>query len=501
MQGATDIARSLQRKKVVGATHQNSHQRNAFKAFASILPALNRAAASRPLALKTGKSRRATSIRAAADAFGFDSSQAHLAWLEKQDGLPQGFAVGTAKLDFTPEEAPEMSAVMALTVIKADQPTEIFGAVTTSNKFPGAPVKVLRRRLQEPLAQAVVINNKVSNVCPGGDGEADAERICAAAAEALNISDAKLVLPGSTGVIGWKLPVAAMEAALPDAAAALQPAHMLPAAEAIMTTDRYPKLRSRTLSNGARVVGIAKGAGMIEPNMATMLSFVLTDLAVPRKALRDALSAAADTSFNCISIDSDESTSDMLVCLSSGKKEASDMDVQEFREELQNVCQELARDVVRNGEGTEHVIQVCLTNANKLSRQEMRDLGRAIVNSPLFKCAVAGNDPNVGRLVAAIGKCAGRLNLDVDPSKVLLKLGGEKIFEKGKFSLDGSMEQRLSGILKDATMPSEAPYPQHDRVVDIEVDLGHGGGKEAGITVWGSDLTKEYVSINADYRS
>jgi len=119
----------------------------------------------------------------------------------------------------------------------------------------------------------------------------------------------------------------------------------------------------------------------------------------------------------------------------------------------------------------------------------------------LFKCAVAGNDPNVGRLVGAIGKCAGRLHLDVDPDKVTIKLGGAIIYEKGSFSLDGDMEKKLSNILKDAMMPPEAPYPVHERVVDIEVDLGHGGGTEASVMVWGSDLTKEYVSINADYRS
>jgi len=440
-------------------------------------------------------------LRAAGTALELDSEDAHKSWLDSQDGLPEGFSVGTTSFGFIPEEAPEMSANMVLTLIKLDAPTAAFGAVTTSNKFPGAPVKVLRKRLSEPAAQAVVVNNKISNVCAAGDGEADAEAVCAAAATALGIDSAKLVLPSSTGVIGWKLPVDAMAKAMPAAAESLQSSAMLPAARGIMTTDRYPKLRSRTLSSGARIVGIAKGAGMIEPNMATMLSFVLTDLAVPRDALRAALSAAADVSFNCISVDSDESTSDMCVCLSSERVPAAEADVAEFAAALRDVCQELARDVVRNGEGTEHVMQVRLTGAANLTPRQRRDLGRAVVNSPLFKCAVAGNDPNVGRLVAAIGKCAGRLDLDVDPSAASLKLGGATIYEKGSFALDGEMEKRLSDILKDATMPGEAPYPAHEKVVDIEVDLGHGGGADAGVTVWGSDLTREYVSINADYRS
>ena len=193
-------------------------------------------------------------------------------------------------------------------------------------QFPGCPVKVGRSRLSEghPV-QALVINNKVSNVCPGGDGVAAAESVCEAVATKLNLpKGATSVIPSSTGVIGWRLPAKELaEDVVPLAIEALQKDSAYAAAEAIMTTDRYPKLRSKTLSDGVRIVGVAKGAGMIEPNMATMLGYIMTDATIEKSKLQDMLTEACNQSFNSISVDGDESTSDTVVAIASNLKPLS----------------------------------------------------------------------------------------------------------------------------------------------------------------------------------
>src|SRR5919198_370644 len=262
----------------------------------------------------------------------FASAAEHRAWLATQARLPAGFRVGTASAAFTPVEVPK-PARMNVALIALARPTASFAAKLTTNAFPGAPILVARRRLAEPRIGALVVNNKVSNVCAPGGAEA-AERVCADAARSLGLAPAD-VLPASTGVIGWRLPVEAMAEALPRAAAALQRESALPAAEAIMTTDLYPKVRRAEVEGGS-IVGIAKGAGMIEPNLATMLVFLMTDLDVPRDELR-------------ATIDSDTSTSDMVVLLASGARPRPAPAA--FRAALGRVCRDLAEDVVRNGEG------------------------------------------------------------------------------------------------------------------------------------------------------
>lgn len=348
--------------------------------------------------------------------------------------------------------------------------------------------------------QALVINNKVSNVCSGGDGEADAELVCEAAAKALNLPSAKSVLPCSTGVIGWRLPAKELaEDVVPIAVQNLQSVSVLDAAKAIMTTDRFPKVRSKTLSNGARVVGIAKGAGMIEPNMATMLSYILTDATVSKADLQRILSSVVDVSFNCLSIDGDESTSDTVACVASNQVSEA-LDMKEFEDAMMFVCKGLAADIVRNGEGTSHVMRVQIANFPG-TNVEARFLGRHIVNSPLFKCAVAGNDPNTGRLTAAIGSYMGKYMPDCNLSQMSLTLGGLLIFSNGKFVLEGDdVEQKLSQHMKDAEYGDATDFPPHQKFVEIGVDFGNVGG-DVDLTVLGSDLTGEYVVINADYRS
>jgi glutamate N-acetyltransferase/amino-acid N-acetyltransferase len=296
-----------------------------------------------------------------------------------------------------------------------------------------------------------------------------------------------------------------MVSALPRAAAALAGGSILPAAEGIVTTDLYPKVRRAAVGDGS-MVGIAKGAGMVEPDMATMLVYVLTDLAIPRDALRAMLARAVAPSFNSISVDSDTSTSDTLVVASSGLVPCADHDA--FEAELTGVCCDLAEDVVRNGEGVRHVMRVRVSGAPDAGAA--RALGKAIVNAPLFKCAIAGNDPNVGRLVQAMGKHLGAGAKPLDVSRMRVHLGGIPIFAGGTFQLDGEKEKALAAHLRGAELYASAPprdgvftppidYPPHERCVELEIDLGTGGAGTA--TVFGADLTHEYVSENADYRS
>jgi glutamate N-acetyltransferase/amino-acid N-acetyltransferase len=432
----------------------------------------------------------------------FADRASHRAWLATQSALPAGFRVGTARFEFTPVEVAKPSR-MTLTLIALDRPTADFAAVFTRNAFPGAPVIVGRGRLGGRSLGAILVNNKVSNVCAPG-GVAAAERVCAEAARLLGLGPAE-VLPSSTGVIGWSLPVEAILRALPSAAGALAGGSILPAAEGIVTTDLYPKVRRAAVGAGS-VVGIAKGAGMIEPNLATMLVYILTDLAVPGPELRRMLPVAVAPTFNSMSIDSDTSTSDTVALVSSGRVPCPDTGA--FERALLAVCGDLAEDVVRNGEGVRHVIRVRVAHAPDAA--SARALGKTVVNAPLFKCAVAGNDPNVGRLIQAVGKHVGAQAPGIDVSRLRLAMGGVEIFSAGAFSLDPAKEGALVRHLRGAELYASAPpvdgvyrppvdFPAHERCVEVEIDLGGPGGASA--VVLGADLTHEYVSENADYRS
>jgi glutamate N-acetyltransferase/amino-acid N-acetyltransferase len=445
----------------------------------------------------------ASTLRPAEDGVSltFGSRAEHRAWLESQAALPLGFRAGVCSLEFVPVEVPKPSR-MNLTLVALDRPSAAFGARFTRNAFPGAPVLLGRRRLAGPTLGALVVNNKVSNVCAPG-GVESAERVAAAAARLLGMR-AEEVLPASTGVIGWQLPADRMVAALPEAVAALQPASVLPAAQAVMTTDLYPKIRRAAVGEGS-IVGFAKGAGMIEPNLATMLVFLLTDVDVSRERLRAALEVATDGSFNRISVDSDTSTSDTVVLVSSGRRPAPPAGA--FEAALAQVCGGLAEDVVRNGEGVHHVLRVSVAGAP--SEADARAVGKAVVNSPLLKAAVNGNDPNVGRLLCAVGKVAGAAGIPLDPARCAMRVGGETVFSGGAMRLDPEKERRLVAHLAGAELyASAAPvdgvfrpvldYPPHERRVEIEVDLGLGAASAA---VLGADLSHEYVSENADYRS
>ena len=432
----------------------------------------------------------------------FASQAEHRSWLTAQAALPKGFRVGSTRFEFVPVEVHKPST-MTVTLIALDKPTPSFAALYTRNACPGAPVIIGRKRLHEATLGAVLINNKISNVCAPG-GEAASEALCTGAARTLGLAPTQ-ILPCSTGVIGWRLPVDAMLTAVPHAASALQPHSILPAADGIVTTDLYAKIRRVDIAGGS-IVAIAKGAGMIEPNLATMLVYVLTDLDVPRDRLRQALAQAASGSFNRMSIDSDTSTSDTVCALSSGTVPCRDLAA--FQAGLDLVCADICEDIVRNGEGVHHVIKVAVSGASDLDLAT--GVGKAIVNSPLFQCAVCGNDANVGRLVMAIGKEVGARRPGLDLARLRVTMGGHVLFSDGVFRLDPVIETQLVAHLRLAEMYASTPpsdgltftpphrYPPHERVVDIGVDLGLG---TIAATVLGADRSHEYISENADYRS
>ncbi len=431
----------------------------------------------------------------------FSSREQHRAWLAAEAALPRGFRVGTAAFAFVPAEAAK-PARMTLTLLALDRATPDFAAVFTRNAVVGAPVQIGRRRLAEPALRAVVVNNKISNV-GAPDGVASAERICAAVSQGLG-GKPEEILPASTGVIGWRLPLEPMLAAVPDAVRALSPVSALPAAEGIMTTDLYPKVR-RAQVGGGSIVGLAKGAGMIEPSCATMLVYLLTDLAVPRGELRELLPAIVDRTFNRVSIDSDTSTSDTVALLASGAVPAPDRTA--FARALETVCADLAEDLVRNGEGVHHVLRVRVAGAP--SEAVARAIGKSVVNSPLVKSAICGNDANVGRLLAAIGKPAGGVTPAIDPGRLAVSIAGHQVFAGGTFQLSRDKEAALTAHLRETELYASAPpagtvfkptvdYPPHERSVEIAIDLGAGN---ASSEVLGADLSHEYVSENADYRS
>jgi glutamate N-acetyltransferase / amino-acid N-acetyltransferase len=422
----------------------------------------------------------------------FGDSQSYLDYLESHAALPEGFQVSTARIAFTPAERPSLEPYrMNLSLILADEPTDRFAAVFTRNAFPGAPVLLGRERLDGHL-QGLLINNKIANV-RAKTGLDDARRLTRSLGEIASVPE-RALLTVSTGIIGWALPVPEMEEALPGLHAGLHGGSALEVAQAIMTTDSYPKIRRIPIGDGS-IVGIAKGAGMIEPNMATMLVFLLTDVTMEREIVRRALTAAVADTFNAISVDSDMSTSDMAVLMSSARAPA--VSEHDFTTALGTLCGLLARDVVRNGEGTGHVMEVSVTGC--ATSELARGTAKAVVNSPLVKTAIYGNDPNVGRLLSSVGDFLGNLGVAVDPSEVEITLGGERVFANGAFELDREKEMRLADYLKTAALnPRVTGYPQHSRTVEISLAFGNGPGRA---TVWGSDLSDQYVHENADYRT
>lgn len=421
----------------------------------------------------------------------------YLLALESRSRLPEGFRAASIPLSFFPREVAKPTPYeMNLTLLLCEEKTELFGGVFTRNSFPGAPVILTKRLMEKETVRGVLVNNKIANVCAPGGLQAAEALVSRLAREVGDPDDC--FIPASTGVIGWALPQKEMEDAVPtlvkQAGSGPRAASILDAARGIMTTDAFPKVRSASPGKGS-IVGIAKGAGMIEPNMATMLVFILTDIFIPRDVLRQQIKDAALNAFNSISIDGDQSTSDMVICISSGK--CSGVDPADFKDTLHQVCAKLAEDIVRNGEGTGHVIRVTVEGAADIRQAKL--VGKAVINSPLVKTAVFGNDPNVGRILMAVGDCTGREGISLPTEKVKISIGGQVVFQKGQFSLDQKKEEHVAKYLKECSLvPEGKRFPEHERNVEILIDLAM--GKEQTV-VLGSDLSYEYIRENADYRT
>ncbi len=372
-----------------------------------------------------------------------------------------------------------------LTLVALDPGTSVAGVLTQSTTA-GAPVDWCRPRIRGGSGRAVVVNAGNANVMTGETGKVTVERTAEAAADIVGCAPDEVFI-ASTGVIGQPLYADKIVAGLQKIAPSLSDDGWSRASNAIMTTDTFAKCATATAEiDGVpvRINGFAKGSGMIQPNMATMLAFLFTDAAVAPGALQAMLSHANDRSFNCVTVDSDTSTSDTCLLFATGKAghkpidDAGDRRARGFRSALEKVMVELAQLIARDGEGAQKFITVNVTGAT--SRQAARRIAMSVANSPLVKTAIAGEDANWGRIAMAVGKCGEK----ADRETLTIAIGGVPIAEEG-------------GVRPGY---DEAPVQAHieGREVDIDIDIGIGRGKA---TVWTCDLTHGYIDINADYRT
>jgi glutamate N-acetyltransferase/amino-acid N-acetyltransferase len=392
-----------------------------------------------------------------------------------------GVKLGTAMAGVRKANRPD------LTVITLAEGASVAG-VFTANRFCAAPVQLCRRHLDHGAAiRALLINTGNANAGTGEDGLARALACCTALAARLELR-AHQVLPFSTGVIMETLPVARIEAGLPAALADLAEDHWGAAAEAIMTTDTLPKAASRQLQIGGKAVtvtGISKGAGMIRPNMATMLGFVATDAVVAPHLLQELLREAADQSFNRITIDGDTSTNDSFMLIATHQAGHEPIDRLDsaggvlLRQAVIEVAQQLAQAIVRDGEGATKFITVRVDGGKV--EQECRQVAYAIAHSPLVKTAFFASDPNLGRILAAVGYAG---IADLDQSTIDLYLDEVHVARNGGRHPD-YREEDGQRVMKQSE-------------ITVRVDLHRG---PARATVWTCDLSYDYVKINADYRS
>ncbi len=357
--------------------------------------------------------------------------------------------------------------------------TSVAG-VFTRNKCPGAPIDWCRTALAGGRARGLVVNAGNANVFTGARGRETVKATADAAAALLGCPPSEVFL-ASTGVIGEVLPHERITAALPALYAGLSPHGWEAAARGIMTTDTFPKASTRTAviaGTPVRITGVAKGSGMIAPDMATMLCFVFTDAAIPSGQLQAMLAAGTEASFNRTTVDSDTSTSDTVLLFATGAagNEAGPLD--EFAAALDEVLLDLAIQVVRDGEGAQKLVRIDVTGA--VDDGSAKRIGMAVANSPLVKTAVAGEDANWGRIVMAVGK-AGE---PADRDRLSVGVGGTWMAREGTV---------VPGY-------DEAPVVAHmkGRMIDVVVDIGLGSGRS---TVWTCDLTHGYIDINGSYRS
>jgi glutamate N-acetyltransferase / amino-acid N-acetyltransferase len=388
--------------------------------------------------------------------------------------LPRGFLASGVRAGIR-KKRPDLGVIVAEDGASA-------AAVFTRNKFQAAPVLLSKSALKKSggRVKAVVVNAGCANAVTGNEGLAAAKRVRTRTAELLRCDENEIFL-ASTGVIGVVLPDAKVRTSLPDSITRLSSGGIDAFSHAILTTDVGPKVAQATFTLGGkrgRLVGVAKGAGMIHPNMATMLAFVMTDANIAPAALQRALRTAVDGSFNAISVDGDTSTNDTVLLLASGKLgNESRADLSDFQRALDAVCRELAWMIVRDGEGATRVMEIEVNGAK--SERDARLAAHAVATSPLVKTALHGGDPNWGRILAAVGRSGARFSI----KRVSLSAGPITLVKNGQ----------------------PAPYREKDAArvfsrerVPVRVDLGSGNARAV---VLSSDLGHDYVSLNADYRS
>ncbi len=378
--------------------------------------------------------------------------------------LPSGFRAYVANVGIK-------DSTNDFVVVATDAPCASVGMFTTSS-FAGPSVIVSREHLTSPTAQAVVVISKNANVATGDEGLANAREVVAGVASTIGC-DPSDVLIASTGVIGRQYPMDRVRSGLAAVPWPLPTAEAEHVASGIMTTDTVPKVASAA-AGGARIVGVAKGVCMIEPNMATLITLLFTDARISAEALDPIFRRVMDRTFNCVSIDTDTSTSDTAIIMAGGA--AGTVDLGEFEHALYEVAVSLTRQVARDGEGAEKLIEVNVKGAQ--STEQAKRVAKAIVNSPLVKTAVHGADPNWGRVAMAIGKST--TTDEVDQTKVTIRFGDQEVYPSA---------------VDAAGLDALAAYMKGDEV-GITADLAAG---DASATVWGCDLTDGYVRINADY--
>ena len=372
-----------------------------------------------------------------------------------------------------------------LLLVKLKSNTSIAGVLTKSS-VPGCPVVWCRDKLPKGKAQALFVNSGNANVFTGREGETAVEEIARAVSVTLKCP-INSVFMASTGVIGEVLDYRKIITKIPKMSENLKERNWNKAAKAITTTDTFSKgaYSDAIIGNKKiRIAGIAKGSGMIAPDMATMLSFIFTDANIPSDILQSLLSRNVTNTFNAITVDSDTSTSDTLLLLATGGAKspkpasADDPSLKDFELALQSVMLDLSKQIVCDGEGAQKLIQIDVTGA--ISKKSAHKIGLSIANSPLVKTAIAGSDANWGRVVMAVGKSGEK----ADRNKISVRFGKTTIAEKGAV---------VEGY-------SETPVTEHlqGREIQITVDVGVGNGSS---TVWACDLTHGYIDINADYRS
>ncbi len=369
-----------------------------------------------------------------------------------------------------------------LALIVSERAATAAGVFTT-NKVKAAPVILSQKNIQNGRATTIIANAGNANACTGNPGLADAERTADLVGKALGISPDE-ILVASTGVIGQRLDMDKIKSAIPGLKEALTPAGIPMAAQAIMTTDSFPKTSSfdgMAENRPYRIVGLAKGAGMIMPNMATMLCFILTDIQIAPEPLQKILQVATEKTFNRISVDGDTSTNDMVLILANGmagNTALSEKGHARFQEGLTGVMEDLARMIVRDGEGATKLVDVVINNA--LSAEDALNAARTVANSSLVKTAFYGQDPNWGRIMAALG----RADIEMDETRVDIWVNDVQIVSGG---LGSGVEAE-----------KQAAEIMTGKEFTLSIDLHLGSHRDHIVT---SDLTHEYININADYRT